>query len=113
NILASLSRVGSEFALSSADMSAGHFSVAALSENDIAAELARLSPREILVPDSLFGDENLSATLRASGAALTPLPSIKFDSAAGTRALQSHYRVAALDGFGAFTRAEISAAGAL
>ena len=47
------------------------------------------------------------------GAALTPLPSIKFDSAAGARSLQAHYKVTALDGFGAFTRAELSAAGSL
>ncbi len=113
NILASLSRVGNDFALAAADMSAGSFSVAGLSESDIAAELARLTPSELLVPDTLFSDETVAALLKASGAALTPLPGIKFDSAAGTRALQSHYKVTALDGFGAFTRPELSAAGSL
>src|SRR5471032_1657513 len=48
NILAALGRSGSEFALASADMSTGAFSVAALGIGDIAAEVARVSPREVL-----------------------------------------------------------------
>ncbi len=76
-------------------------------------ELARLSPSELLVPDSLFADDALAPILKAQGSALTPLPSVKFDSAAGERALKAYYKVAALDGFGSFGRAELSAAGAL
>ncbi len=38
---------------------------------------------------------------------------MKFDSGAGERALKMHYKVQSLDGFGAFGRAELSAAGAL
>ena len=44
NILAALGRAGADFAIASADMSTGEFSVAALGESEIAAELARLSP---------------------------------------------------------------------
>src|SRR6202790_4135924 len=54
NLLAALGRSGAEFALASADMSTGEFSVAAVGQNEIATELARLSPRELLVPDSLL-----------------------------------------------------------
>ena len=47
-------------------------------------------------------------------AGLTPLPSARFDSEnARKRRLEAFYGVAALDGFGAFGRAEIAAAGAL
>jgi DNA mismatch repair protein MutS len=112
NILAALGRAGNDFALAAADMSTGSFSVCALGADDVATELARLSPRELLVPDSLLNDETLAPALKALGPALSPLPSIRFDSGAGERALKNHYGVASLDGFGNFGRAEISAAGA-
>ena len=118
NILAALGHVGGrgaggDFALAAADMSTGAFWVAALSEREIAAELARVRPRELLVPDGLLAHETLGAILKASGAALSPLPASRFDSAHGERALASHYAIAALDGLGSFNRAELSAAGAL
>jgi DNA mismatch repair protein MutS len=113
NILAALGRAGGDLALASADMSAGEFRVGAVAAADLAAELARLSPREVLAPDGLLADEAVGPILKALGPALTPLPSIKFDSAAGERALKSLYRVAALDAFGSFSRAELSAAGSL
>ncbi len=113
NLLAALGRAGSDFALAAADMSTGDFTVGAVAANELAAELARLSPREVLVPDALLADETLGPILKALGPALSPLPSVKFDSGAGQRALKSLYRVAVLDGLGAFTRAELSAAGAL
>src|SRR3984893_15527702 len=54
NVLAALGRAGSEFALASADMSAGTFSVSPLLAGEIAAELSRLRPSELLVPDTLL-----------------------------------------------------------
>ena len=118
NILAALGHVrgsgaGSDFAIASADMSTGAFSVAALSLGDIAAELARVSPRELLAPDGLLAHEMLAALLKALGPALTPLPSSRFDSAGGERALLGHYGTLSLEGLGNFSRAELSAAGAL
>jgi len=94
-------------------MSAGDFKVGTVAIGDIAAELARIAPRELLAPDSLLADETLAPILKALGPALTILPPIKFDSGNGERALKSLYRVLALDAFGQFSRAELSAAGAL
>src|SRR3954451_238785 len=99
NVLAALGRAGGEFAIASSDISTGDFRVSGVALNDIAVELARLSPSELLVPDSLLADGLLAPLLKGSGAALTPLPAIRFDSAGGERALKSLYRVAALDGF--------------
>ncbi len=55
NVLASLGRAGSDYALASADMSAGDFKVGRVQAADIGAELARIAPRELLVPDSAAG----------------------------------------------------------
>ncbi len=55
NILAALGQVGGRgsgggsFALAAADMSTGSFEVSAVAEDEIAAELARLSPKGIAV----------------------------------------------------------------
>jgi DNA mismatch repair protein MutS len=113
NPLVALGTAGEAFALAAADMSAGTFTVGAVAASDVAAELARLAPREVLVPDRLLADPTLAPVLKGLGPALTPLPSIKFDSHAGERALKALYGVAALDGLGSFGRAELSAAGAV
>src|SRR3954464_13270099 len=57
NLLAALGRSGADFAIASADMSTGEFSVGAVSREEIATELARLSPRELLIPDALLAQE--------------------------------------------------------
>jgi DNA mismatch repair protein MutS len=113
NLLAALGRAGTDFAIASADMSTGQFSVAALKAADLAPELARLGPRELLAPDGLLADEGIAPLLKNLGPALTPLPTARFDSAAGERALKSHYGILSLDGLGTFGRAELAAAGAL
>ncbi|HJT42916.1 MAG TPA: DNA mismatch repair protein MutS [Rhizomicrobium sp.] len=113
NRLAALGRSGADFALASADMSTGEFSVAAVGREEIATELARLSPRELLVPDTLLAQDEFAALFKALGAALSPLPGSRFVSANGERALKAHYNMLSLDGLGAFSRAELSAAGAL
>ena len=113
NVLAALGRAGGEFALAAADISSGDFRVCPVLPAELPVELARLSPREVLAPDTLLNAEPIAPVLKALGPALTPLPEIKFDSANGERALKTLYRVAALDGFGSFSRAELSAAGAL
>jgi DNA mismatch repair protein MutS len=113
NVLAALGRAGGGFAIAAADISTGAFWVAAVEASEIGIELARIAPRELLTPDALLSDEALAPLLKSLGPALSPLPSIKFDSATGERALKGHYKVQSLDGFGAFGRPELSAAGAL
>src|SRR6201990_2458548 len=73
NLLAALGRSGADFAIASADMSTGEFSVGAVGRDEIATELARLSPRELLVPDAMLAQEELSALFKALGTALSPL----------------------------------------
>src|SRR3979490_838521 len=83
NLLAALGRSGADFALASADMSTGEFSVAAGGQSEIATGLARLSPRELLLPDALLAQEEFADLFR--GLALSPLPGSRFDSANGER----------------------------
>ncbi len=113
NVLAALGRAGGEFALASADISTGDFAVETIEGAELAQALARLSPREVLAPDALLADETIAPVLKELGSRLTPRPGATFDSANGERLLKNLYGVAALDGIGTFSRAELSAAGAL
>src|ERR1700749_870457 len=79
NVLASLGRAGQDFAIASGDMSTGGFCVGLGWGADVAAELARIAPRELLAPDGLLADEIFAPTLKSFGPALTPMPSVKFD----------------------------------
>lgn len=101
------------FALASLDISTGELLTATLSEGDLAGDLARLSPREVLLGDDQAGDGFLRAAVRDAGAALTPIPAAHFESRRGERALQARLGVATLDGIGAFTKAELAALGGL
>jgi DNA mismatch repair protein MutS len=101
------------FALASLDISTGEFEVGGTTAADLAGELIRLAPGEIIAADALAGDPLLSAPAKAAGAAVTPLASAFFDSLAGERLLKDRLGVAELGGFGAFSRAEIAAVGAL
>ncbi|PKP76646.1 MAG: DNA mismatch repair protein MutS [Alphaproteobacteria bacterium HGW-Alphaproteobacteria-3] len=111
NYLAAVAKTGSEgdLGLAWAEVSTGEFAVTSVSPSALGAELARLSPGELLVPEGFAADENLATP----GATLTRLPSVRFDSGNAERRLKSRFAVQALDGFGAFSRAELGAMGAL
>ncbi len=79
----------------------------------LAAALARLAPGELILPERLLQRTELFEVLGEWKAALSPLPGARFDSENARARLQALYRVKALDAFGAFTRAELAAAGAL
>ena len=115
NYLAALARTGGDDALGLAwaDVSTGDFAVMSLAPAALGAELARLAPGELLVAETFAGDEALEGLSSRSGTAVTALPAQRFDSAQAERRLTSHLGVAALDGFGAFSRAELGALGAL
>ncbi|NFV81719.1 DNA mismatch repair protein MutS [Magnetospirillum aberrantis] len=113
NYLAALAEAQGGLGLAWVDVSTGDFATQGIEMGHLAAALARLSPGELLVPDRLLGQEALSETLADWRNVLTPLPSVRFDSENARRRLEALYGVGALDGFGAFSRAELAAGGAL
>ena len=113
NYLAALADAQGELALAWLDLSTADFAAQPLSDGQLAAALARLSPGELLVPDRLLARDSLKAVLDEWNAVLTPLPSARFDSDNARKRLQAAFQVAALDSFGAFSRAEVAACGAL
>ena len=109
NFLAAWAQVRDEAALAWADISTGALRVAPCPLPRLAPELARHAPRELLALDG----SRLDDIAHEAGAALTELSAASFDSTAAVRRLGDLYGVGTLDGFGQFSRAELSAMGAI
>ncbi|MCF8467589.1 MAG: DNA mismatch repair protein MutS [Sneathiella sp.] len=113
NFLLALARAGKDYAMAWLDISTGAFFTASTLAEDLGAQISRLQPGEILVSDKWLGEPDFGDFLEDWDKALTPLPSVRFDSQNGELRLKSLFDVAALDAFGIFSRAELAAAGAL
>ncbi|HVZ14994.1 MAG TPA: DNA mismatch repair protein MutS, partial [Bauldia sp.] len=104
---------GDAFAVAWVDISTGEFRVAASAPSRLAADLARIEPREVIVADALFADVELVPLWRSMAAIVTPLSAAFFDGATAADRLASYFGVATVDGFGSFSRLELAAAGAV
>ncbi len=91
NWLVAVAKVGDRHGFAAADISTGRFELGSVPPHALDAELARLAAAEVVDQD------------RRSG----------FDSVAAERRLCERFGVATLDGFGAFDRAALCAAGGL
>lgn len=100
-------------AVASLDISTGEFEVGETRGVDLPGELVRLAPGEVIASDALLAETDLAAWIARAGGSATPVPGASFDSLAGERDLKAQLKVADLGAFGAFSRAELAAAGAL
>lgn len=107
NYLAAFAEVRDEGALAWVDISTGAFSVMPCPAVRLGPELARLEPREVLISEAAENDH--AAVVTDAGAALTPLGRGAFDSTNGEKRLTRLFKVASLDAFGSFSRAEVAA----
>ncbi|OED49487.1 DNA mismatch repair protein MutS [Rhodobacteraceae bacterium (ex Bugula neritina AB1)] len=112
NFLVSYSELRDEAALAWADISTGAFHVMPVARVRLSPELARLAPSELIVADGPAYDAALPLADEYK-IPLTPLGKASFDSTAAEKRICRLFNVSALDGFGTFTRAEVSAMGAL
>ncbi len=113
NYLACVSEIGGQIALAWIDISTGEFKVSPTSREALSSDLARLNAKEILLSDKIFLDNELSPSLREYKAALMPQVASMFDFVKTENKLKTFFEVQSLEGFGMFSRSEISACGAL
>ena len=80
-----------------ADITTGEFKVTQFSGPDVLselrAELARLSPAELLLPESMSAATGLTGHI-------TLWPDWRFESGRNQETLQRHFQTASLDGYG-------------
>ncbi|MEN3929769.1 DNA mismatch repair protein MutS [Microvirga sp. W0021] len=99
------------YGLAAVDISTGRFVLAESDQANLAAAIARLEPREIVLPEQIYYDEELLGFWREIRTSVTPLAGSGFESSSAEQRLRDYYNVASLDAFGSFSRPEIAAAG--
>ena len=113
NYLMTLGRVKGaaqgQFALAWIDISTGTFRVSETDQSRLLADILRVDPRELIVADPVFHDPDLRPVFDVIGRSVSPQPPSLFDSATAENRIQRYFDVATLDGFGHFSRAELSA----
>ena len=113
NYLAAVSELRGKVGLAWLDMSTGDFYVQPTDMGGLPAALARLDPGEILFSDRLLNRPDVFDLYSEYKNIITPQPSARFDAENAQLRLKKLYQVEALDAFGGFEVAELSAAGAL
>ena len=106
NYLSALTEIGGQYGLAWIELSTGAFSVQSVSKANINAAISRIDARETLLSDRLqdsFTD--------LSNKTVQPQSTFNADNA--KKRLEAMFGVDTLESFGAFSRAEIAAAGAL
>lgn len=117
NYLATLARIKKdedsfEMAIAWIDISTGNFRVTQVSQQELGAALARIEPRELVMPESIYNDPDVKQMILLDEKAITLESPTFFDSQMAVERLKTTFDVKSLDGFGSFTKAELSAAGA-
>ena len=116
NYLMALTRIrgGAEpqLALAWIDISTGVFRLAETEASRLLADILRIDPRELILPDTMFHDPELKPVFDVLGRIAVPQPAVLFDSASAEGRITRYFGVSTLDGFGTFSRAELSAASA-
>ncbi|HUU74425.1 MAG TPA: DNA mismatch repair protein MutS [Burkholderiales bacterium] len=109
NVLVAVFEEGTTLGMAWLSLASGWFRVKECAPGDLAAELLRLQPAELLTPDSsaFVLPESFTAPVQR-------LPEWHFDHDAATRALTRHFQTRDLDGFGCqHMHCAVAAAGAL
>jgi DNA mismatch repair protein MutS len=103
--------------IAAADLSTGEFRIITANARDADAALARLSPREVLVPSAEQGgvSDAVEALVQPTGALVTARSAWEFDHERAQDALAQQFAVASVEGFGigAADAPALGAAGAL
>jgi DNA mismatch repair protein MutS len=87
------------------EASTGEFTGTEVPEEEVAAELERWSPREMVVPERTAAED-----LPKVRATFSPAPRWSFEPSAGEQALKRHFAVSNLKGFGLDGRPALAAA---
>lgn len=102
-------RSGSNYIISWLDISTGEFYLTTSSSQTVVMELARINPRELLIPETLTATEEL----KDFKGVFTPQPDSLFDTRRAQRLLKETYNLSTLDILGEFSPGEFSACGVL
>lgn len=111
--LASIANENGQWALAWLELSTGQFLTMATSLESLNADLARIQPSELLMADTLWGNDALVNQLADYHSIISDQPASQFDAAKCRHQLQTHFELGSLDVLGDLKPAELIACGAL
>ncbi len=113
NYLASVADIGGQLAVAWLELSTGAFNVQPVNRKSISSFIERIDASEYLLPETLPELKDLQEFFRTTHKQLSLQPQTTFDYQNAQRRLEELFGVETLESFGSFSRAEVSAAGAL
>ena len=118
NYLVALIEHGDMIGIAAVDVSTGEFMATEFEGNYTSErtlnELGRLSPTEVLLPDSTSKNESIMTNLEETGRHLTFRSDVDFSARSAERRLKEQFRVSTLDGYGmSKKKVALGAAGAV
>ena len=111
NRLAAIAVRAGQASVASVELSTGEVESLLTTPAGLAASLAALQPSEVLVPDRLFADEQVSFAIKSAGGVVQPMAQALAEPSASEARLKRLYGVDTLDGFGGLAGAEVAALG--
>lgn len=102
-----------QYAIAWIDISTGRFRVSTTRLEEIGAALARIDARELVISETLYHEDGMRERLPLDERAISLEVQNFFDSQTALVRLESYFGVQTLDGFGEFSKSELSAAGAI
>lgn len=113
NYLGAVAAVGKEMALAWIDISTGAFYTSITSPGTLHSDLSRLDAKELILSEKLLEDRKNTAVFNEYRRTLTVQASNVFDFKRCEGRLKAFFSVSSLEGFGDFSRAQVTACGAL
>ncbi|MCP4182599.1 MAG: DNA mismatch repair protein MutS [Hyphomicrobiales bacterium] len=118
NFLCALARLrtgesSQQLALAWIELSTGKFGTANTSELNLTSDLARIEPSELIMSQNLAEQDFIKENLLGLNIATTQLPGNLFDSASAAKQLCEYFNVQSMDGFGTYSKCELTAAAAI
>lgn len=110
--LVSIAKVRDKMALAWLDLSTGEFACSATTSTALGTDLARLSPKEILISQTLMNDESLNQSLADYRRLLVPQAGAWFDPRHGIERVLSFYGLHSSDSLSSYAAEEVAAIGA-
>ena len=111
NFIAAVDNTRDTYSMAWGDISSGELYFSHFPFVKLASQLARISPNEILHPES-FPAKGMTI-LREHCESLTPLSDFYFENQTGRKRIKEYYRVKSLESFGQFQPLDCSVIGAL
>ena len=111
NFLVSLARQDDALSIAWVDISTGEFYVQATNMQRVSADITRLHPSEILLPESLYHNMELHSLINDFKDCITCVPDAQIDGAHAAQSLTHYYHTDTLDAYGDFGMSDIAACG--